>query len=177
MSSPISRPLAESVEALLAAATEVAETCLFAYVEPSDAAAFEVSVGDGTGWLWASVRFTGPSHGALEITLPETLARRLCAAFAGAESPDEATDQDLVDFTGELANMVCGAWLTRANNREAFDLTPPRVVRNRPTLDRPVAANASTLICYYAIDEAPVRLAAAWGPASAATQGDTIGVG
>jgi CheY-specific phosphatase CheX len=161
------QPLADYQGALLAAVTEVAENSLFAFADASDEAAFDATAAasetDGD-WLCARMAFTGPISGQFALTLPAALARRLCAAFAGADSTDDIGDADLVDFTGELANMVCGTWLTRTCRQVAFDLTPPRVLRGGP--GRATAGNAGhveSARVYLAIEDTPVRLEIAWG--------------
>lgn len=161
-SSPISRQLADYQGALLAAVTEVAENSLFAFADASDKAAFDAAAAasDADGdWLRARICFTGPIGGQFSLTVPEALARRLSAAFAGADSADDIGEGDLIDFTGELANMVCGTWLTRACQHEAFDLTPPRVLRGGPgraTGGEPGDAESASV--YLAIDDTPIRL-------------------
>ena len=166
MSSPILRPLPDSQRELLAAAADVAENSLFTIADAADEAAFKESAAavDANCWLHASVRFAGPSVGFLALTLPEPLARRLCTAFSGAPSPEEIAAGDLVDFTGELANMMCGAWLTRASKQESFNLEPPRVVRGGPDRAGQVPAEASQTF-YLAIDETPVKLEIGQGAA------------
>ena len=167
-SSPSSRPLADCQGALLAAVTDVAENSLFTFADASDEAAFEAAAtasDTNSGWLRARIQFTGPIGGQFTLTVPGALARRLCAAFAGADTSDDIGEDDLIDFTGELANMVCGAWLTRACQHEAFDLTPPRVRRGGPgraTGGKPGDADR----VYLAIDDTPIRLEIDWGTAA-----------
>jgi CheY-specific phosphatase CheX len=154
---PNSPLLADYQSALLSAVTDVAENSLFTFADASSEAAFNATAAasDDDGWLSARLSFAGPIGGEFTLILPGALARRLGASFSGAESSDEIGDRDLVDFTGELANMVCGSWLTRACQHAAFNLTPPRVVRGAP--GRP----ASTSV-YLAMDDTPVRLDVDW---------------
>jgi hypothetical protein len=171
-SSPISRPPADYQGALLAAVAEVAENSLFAFADASDQATFDAAAAasDAAGdWLHACILFTGPTGGQFAVTLPAALARRLSAAFAGADSADDIGDADLIDFTGEFANMVCGTWLTRACRHEAFNLTPPCVQRGGP--DRGtggVTGDGGSANFYLAIDDTPIRLEIDWGTAAPA---------
>ena len=150
---------ADSRRTLLAAVSRVAENGLFAFADPSDQAAFDgvgVSAAGG-GWLRARVRFTGLVQGQLVLTVPEALARGLCAAFAGVESADPIRDADLIDFSGELANMVCGGWLSAASPQGTFALMPPQVVRGGPA--RAETDGRRPLETFYvAINDRPVRL-------------------
>jgi putative nucleotidyltransferase with HDIG domain len=167
----ISPALAEYGDTLVAAATEVAENSLFAFTNACDEAAFEAVAAPssgGDGWLRANIEFSGPMIGRFELSVSEPLARHLGAAFAGSESGDDLSDDDLVDFTGEFANMICGTWLTRACRRESFTLSPPRVERRAPKPARP--ADATTQQFYLAIDEAPIRLEVYWGERNPTTQ-------
>ena len=160
-SSPSSLLLADFQAALLSAVAEVAENSLFAFADASDQTAFE-SAADQSGtddWLDARIRFTGPVDGQLTVALPGALARRLCAAFAGADSADEVGERDLIDFTGELANMVCGTWLTRTCQHDAFTLMPPIVQCGGP--ERRVGGSpgdTGPARVYVAIDDTPLLL-------------------
>jgi hypothetical protein len=165
MSSPISPPIVDYRGALLAAVTEVAENSLFAFVDASDQAAFEAATiappAEGGGdWLRAGIDFNGPIAGRVELTLSEALARHLCASFAGAETAEDIGESDLLDFTGELANMMCGAWLTRASRHDAFTLTPPQVTRGKPQLATPGSDVPERF--YLSIDDAAIRLDLYW---------------
>jgi hypothetical protein len=173
MSSPISPALADYREALPAALAEVAEFSLFTFVDVSDSAAFfaaaALPIADGgCDWIRADVDFTGVRAGHFAITVPETLARRLCASFAGAETDAPIADRGLLDFTGELANMVCGTWLTRSCRHEAFSLTPPRVRRERPGPAQPSGDRCDPF--YLSLDDAPIRLEIHWAGSPASSQ-------
>lgn len=162
MSSPISRQLADYKVAILAAVSEVAENSLYAFADASDQAAFDAAAGanpDGD-WLRAGIDFKGPTSGRFVLTVPAALARRLCAAFAGAETPDDIGEADLLDFTGELANMVCGTWLTRACRHDAFNLTPPRV--QHVAFQRRDGRRDKADTFYLAIEDTPVSLEIEW---------------
>lgn len=173
MSSPISPAPADYREALPAAVAEVAENSLFSFADASDQAAFAAAAWtslaeDGSDWLCAGVDFSGRIAGRLEITVPETLARRLCASFAGVERGDCISERDLLDFAGELANMVCGTWLTRSYRQNSFALTPPRVVRQRPHAAETCDAAGECL--YLSLDDAPIRLQLRWTGGSSRDQ-------
>jgi hypothetical protein len=129
MSSPGSPQLADGLAALGAAAVRVAEDSLFAYAEACDVAkaAGLLRVRPASeAWLAASVAFTGPFAGSVRLTVPRPLATDLAGAFCGL--PPESLDASQVaDFTGELANMVCGLWLTQTHRTGRFVLAAPRV--------------------------------------------------
>lgn len=127
MSSPLWQRLADE-PTLLASATVVAETSLFSYVDASDAAAFDAAAAGAGPWLRAGVEFHGPATGSFALVLPLRLAVDLAAAFSGdLEAAPGPADPLVGDFAGEVANMICGSWLTRACREHAFDLGPPRV--------------------------------------------------
>jgi len=167
MSSPISPVLVDCQALVLAAVSDVAENSLFAFADASEQAAFDAAAAaplddGGSTWVNACIDFTGSITGRFTLTVPEPLARHLCAAFAGAESADEVSDGDFLDFVGELANMVCGDWLTRASRHEAFSLTIPRVHPGPPDNNQPGAAAASEHV-YLSIDDVPIRVQIQWG--------------
>ena len=151
---------------LLAAVIDVAEHSLFAYSDALDRGAFEAAiVAHPADWIRARVAFRGPVGGVVEVALPASLARDLAGAFAG-EAPDALDGRALVDFAGELANMMCGAWLTRGFTAHAFDLAPPDVqdgLAARAVLEP--AADSDAL--YLALNEVPVLVRLTWlrGPA------------
>lgn len=166
MSSPISLELADHQAALLGAFGEVAENSLFAFADASSEAAFdEAARTTADAWLHAGIRFSGPVGGRLEMVAPATLIRRLCAAFAGAPSPDDIRECDLFDFAGELTNMVCGTWLTRTWQHESFSLTPPRVRRSPDHDGRAGRGGTPPGTFYLAIDDTPIRLELEWDDA------------
>ena len=120
----------EGLTELGAAAVRVAEDSLFAFAEPCEA---EVAVGliqarpARERWLTASIAFTGPFDGVASISVPRTLCADLAGAFCGV--PVESLEPaQVVDFAGELANMICGSWLTQTHRTEGFALTAPVVV-------------------------------------------------
>jgi CheY-specific phosphatase CheX len=150
----------------------VAENSLFTFADACDEAAFDAAATalDTAGdWLRACIQFTGPSSGQFTLTVPEALARRLGAAFAGADSADDIGETDLIDFTGELVNMVCGTWLTQSCQYEAFDLAPPRVLRGGPARAPGGApGDAESIRVYLTVDDTPIRLEIDWGSAAPA---------
>jgi chemotaxis phosphatase CheX-like protein len=151
--SPMPTPT-ETDDALYVALLHVCERSFFAFVETCDRLQFAVLVGktqsqpplqdvDGLDamaaqlprWLKASVAFDGnSSSGAIEIVLPERLARWLVASLLGITTEVdlgqvELLDRQVFDGTGEFVNMVCGAWLTDRSGSEAFSLGSPAVTR------------------------------------------------
>ena len=146
----------EHRDALREAVVEVAENSFFAYVEPSDPERFADQRTAVPAWIQSSVLFDGPFGGAVQVVVPEALARDLFAAFLGADPDVVALDAPLFDLMGELGNMVCGAWLTRTCHRSRFDLQPPAVSRLRSEEARPDLADC----LFLAINDQPayVRL-------------------
>jgi len=122
---------AEHRDALRDALVDVTQESFFSFAEICDPARFADAVAnaDGRGrWLSSRVSFTGAFAGVLQITLPHGLAVELLAAFAGLTPDDPVSDAQVLDSTGELANMVCGRWLTKACVHRRFDLRQPEVV-------------------------------------------------
>jgi hypothetical protein len=129
MSSPRSPQPPDGLAELGEAAVRVAEDSLFAYAEPCDAARvsslFQARP-PAEAWLAASVAFTGPFDGVVRVALPRGLCADLAGAFCGVR-PQSLEDSQLADFAGELANMVCGSWLTQTHRTERFALAAPVV--------------------------------------------------
>lgn len=58
--------------------------------------------------LQASIRIDGDRSGVVRIGMPQTLARSAAAAMLAC-SPDDASEEDVSDALGELANMIGGS--------------------------------------------------------------------
>jgi hypothetical protein len=133
---------ADASAALRDALSEVCEQSFFAFVEACPPERFaelveQISPARTAGrskpseWLKASVAFTGPFGGAIEVMLPERLARSLVASLLGEPADAVMPEHRVFDGIGEFANMVCGTWLTGMSER-AFALRPPAVTRMAP---------------------------------------------
>ena len=125
-------------DALQSAVIEVCENAYFVFVEPCDAPQFSALVeqvraekgrGPSGRWLNASVAFHGASSGQVEVVLPERLGTWLVVSLLGLPPDAILKDNQLLDGVGEFANMVCGAWLSKANETASFTLDMPKVSR------------------------------------------------
>lgn len=107
---------------------QVLQVVAFSFTDPLDR---EGVLTPGGPVLAAEVRFSevrsaGARAGAVRLAAPAELCRRLAAEASGAESDDVATEA-AGDMLGELANMVCGQWLTAAfGTGRVFRLSPPQ---------------------------------------------------
>jgi hypothetical protein len=171
--SPVQAP-ADASALLRQALFDVCEQSFFAYVETCTPERFselvdEISPVQADGgrsmarakpseWLKASVAFTGPFGGAIEVVLPERLARALVGSLLGEPPDAPMPEHQIFDGIGEFANMVCGAWLTGFSDRQAFGLRPPAVTRMAPgwtPLSEAVPEDRGHRVC---VNEAPVRV-------------------
>ena len=125
-------------DALQSAVIEVCENAYFVFVEACDAPQFatlveQVRAEKGRGpsgrWLNAAVAFHGASTGQVEVVLPERLGTWLVVSLLGLPPDAALKDTQLLDGVGEFANMVCGAWLSKANETASFTLDMPKVSR------------------------------------------------
>jgi CheY-specific phosphatase CheX len=74
----------------------------------------------------AWLEFRGEPSGSFGINLSEPAARVIGANFLGAE-PEELTAGQISEVVRELANIVCGAILTRVHGDNLFELTAPEL--------------------------------------------------
>jgi len=81
-------------------------TILDLEVKPDDAA---VDVAKGQRYITASVQISGEWDGVVSLNTPGELARKFAGIMFEIE-PDEATDEDVEDAMGELANMTGGSY-------------------------------------------------------------------
>ena len=128
------RTPAELLALLPEVGVEVAEQAFFAWAEPCDQPRFDELLAQRdhpleivAPWWHVHVGFTGVLAGSLEVQMPRELARDLGLAMIGGDPDHPLTDAELDDVAGEVANMLCGALLTRADRRLQFELQPPRV--------------------------------------------------
>jgi CheY-specific phosphatase CheX len=73
----------------------------------------------------ASVAFSGPSRGVLQVHAGEGLLPRLTANMMGTETASELLQ---LDALGEIANIICGQVLPTLHPVGAFEQQPPEVV-------------------------------------------------
>jgi len=71
--------------------------------------------------------FDGEAQGCFQMRLARPAAHAVAADFLG-EDPESLTDQQSADVTLELANMICGAVLSRIESSGTFRLGSPRIV-------------------------------------------------
>lgn len=110
--------------ALSAAIRDVFETLCFMLPAPRGSLPPEP---ESLSRVVLAVDFKGAGHGALHLTLPESLVAPVASAMLGEDDPLELSEQ--YDAVCELANIVCGNVLPRvAGERAVFDLASPRVI-------------------------------------------------
>lgn len=73
-----------------------------------------------------ALRFSGDICGRFSLGMPVSLARILTANFLGEEE-DAVSPTDMQEVTGELANMLCGAIVSRIEGGK-FALSHPEPV-------------------------------------------------
>jgi hypothetical protein len=106
------------VTSLEDAVGRVLETMCFAMVlGPADPADAQLSL-----MYCAQLKFEGQYKGSLRIGLSHAGAHALAAGFLGLEQVDEP---QLMEFTRELANMVCGAVVSEFASGSLYSLSPP----------------------------------------------------
>jgi hypothetical protein len=90
----------------------------------------------------AYLTFEGDPSGALTLRMTAGAARSVAADFLGAEEFD-LSDQQVGDVVSELANMICGSVLSRAESFTSFTLASPRIVPSESEAGRtPAPAGA-----------------------------------
>lgn len=160
-------PVVEVLPSLEAALTEVAEQSFCGFVEPCTPDRFgellDVARESGGEWLRARLGFAGPFQGELTVDLPEPLAKSLLASCLGLDASDDSQFSAVVveDGAGELANMICGTWLTRSYGNVRFNLNPPRVERlaqQALAINGPTAPTPASGVLLTGINDLPVRV-------------------
>ena len=93
-------------ENILQVTPNIFSTILDLEVQPNPGA---LELEAGTKYVTASVQISWSWNGIVTLSIPETLARKT-AALMFEVAPDEATDEDIEDAMGELANMTGGSF-------------------------------------------------------------------
>jgi hypothetical protein len=81
----------------------------------------------GADTVTVQLSFEGDPAGCFEMRLARPAATAIAADFLGEDS-GSLTRQQSTDVTLELANMICGAVLSRIESSATFRLGAPRVV-------------------------------------------------
>jgi CheY-specific phosphatase CheX len=107
-------------QALEEAVLEVLETMCFEF--PIDEPFPGGPPGDNA--VQAVARFDGTIRGALRVALTGQAAKRLAAAFLGLEE-DQIGGPETLQMASELANMLCGATMSRLEPHGRLRIAPP----------------------------------------------------
>ncbi len=119
-------------DVLLDGAKEVFETMVFMTLEE-----VEGQRPDPAGvTLLGTITFAGSLEGCLGICCDMDGAKAIAAGMLCMDSPDELSDEDLVDAMGEIANMVMGAVKTRIQDDVDIMISIPAVVQGRELRSR-----------------------------------------
>ena len=88
--------------------TEIVDQVWSSYLDPEGVnPLLPVGPVEGAGDMLGSVSITGSWHGHVVVSVSGAAAKHAAAAFL-AMTPDEVSDEDVVDVLGELANIVGG---------------------------------------------------------------------
>ncbi len=117
----LSEPTARELNPLLtAAATEVIESMFFMGVMGE----LDTPACQEPGCLGVQLDFKGPRSGTVGLRASKATAQTIAANFLGDE-PTEIDVPKSLETLGELANMVCGSFLSAYAAADVFDLTHP----------------------------------------------------
>jgi hypothetical protein len=88
----------------------------------------------------ASIIFTGPASGILQVRACEGLLQRLATNMLGAEPANQKLQ---LDALGEIANMICGQIFSSIDPVQAFEQLPPQIRLFADVCDSSVAHPAA----------------------------------
>jgi CheY-specific phosphatase CheX len=114
-------PVEQLSEALASAAEQVLETMFFMTV-----ISHSESAPDAPLPVCACLEFRGEPSGSFGINVSEYAARVIASNFLGDE-PESLAPPQIAEVICELANMICGAVLTRVHGENLFELTSPEM--------------------------------------------------
>ncbi|MBA4396504.1 MAG: hypothetical protein C0394_03855 [Syntrophus sp. (in: bacteria)] len=113
-------------EMLTTAIFEVFERAFFVFAEP-------VTESGQDYQIRASIRFSGPMAGAMQISMSEELAKKMAANMLSLDE-SEATAPVIADCLKECLNMICGNFVSKVDPDHVFQLTIPEfdLISERP---------------------------------------------
>jgi len=79
----------------------------------------------------AEVVFDGDPPGCFRMRLVQSAANSIAADFLG-EDLDSLTERQAQEVSKEMANMICGAVLSRIESSASFRLGTPRILGGAP---------------------------------------------
>jgi CheY-specific phosphatase CheX len=82
--------------------------------------------------------FAGEPAGSMHLRLTSAASREIAADFLGIDA-SEIADTQISEVIRELANMICGSFLSRVESAAMFQLGVPRIVS--PSEELPEAAS------------------------------------
>ncbi len=104
---------------------DVIESLAFMFGDAAENGELPASQGD---CVLASMTFSGPISGRLELAVPGEMRPEIAANVLGVDPDDELVLMGADDALKELLNVVCGQVLTRmAGDEPVFDLSVPEV--------------------------------------------------
>jgi CheY-specific phosphatase CheX len=98
---------------------EILETMFFAVVEEEEN---DEDAGPDVG---ARVEFEGTWRGCTEARLNRLSSDAICRDFLGLDFDEDVEENQREHVVGELANMICGAALSRLEPNGKFNLRSP----------------------------------------------------
>jgi len=110
----------EVQEALRAAATEVLETMFFVCLDEGVESAEQPPESAPA----VKITFRGQPSGQMRLQLTASAARSIAADFLGADQ-DSVAERQVSEVLREMANMICGAVLSRVESAAVFRLDEP----------------------------------------------------
>lgn len=104
---------------------DVVESLAFMFGEAADEDELPASA---AGYILATMSFSGPMTGRIELAVPREMRVEIAANVLGVDPDDEQAVSGADDALKELLNVTCGQVLTRlAGEEPVFDLSVPVV--------------------------------------------------
>lgn len=115
----------------------------------------EVALDPSNEQVGVRVEFRGEessgADGEMRVVMPSETASALAANFLGLDLTNAAGEALTSQVLGELGNMLCGAYLSRAHGEQIFKLSPPERMPASAPVDH----------CYE-LDSGAIGLALEW---------------
>lgn len=129
----------------------VLENMTFAFIDSPEE---ELQTSDSE-FLYATIKFDGPSSGVLGIAAPRGLCAKLTADILGLEPDEQEVTENISDTLGELLNVTCGNFATAMFGEEnTVNQSIPEIAELDETAWRGLLAQTNAM--KFIVDDVPL---------------------
>jgi CheY-specific phosphatase CheX len=150
--------------AALSAMLHIFETLFFILLDPVEGKDLPDRASLPDPFLKSEIPFEGNFSGSLSLLVPYSLSEMLAQNFMGFE--EEVNESQILDVSGELANMICGNLFSVLDKNSVYVLGTPATQKISPS-DGPGPLEKADLTLEFMAEDQPVILQIQFKPKAA----------